>query len=152
MAEEFAITGYNLFIRLYEPNMIKTITKVITSSEIQDSFNTPIEVIPAPGFGKFLNLIGIACQVNFLTTPYDTVGCNTDLYYDVVLSGAITGLTLEQPLQTPFEITEYLSHHFNAFFIPENKPLIFFSKNASPRNGDSSITLYITYNIEEIEV
>lgn len=74
---------------------ILSIQVPLSSAQILDMFNTPIEILPAPGAGKYILIFGASCSLDFNTTPYILGGDLPGFYYDDINHTAYPAFVME---------------------------------------------------------
>jgi hypothetical protein len=120
-------------------------TKVtLTPAQILDSFSNPVELIPAPGAGKYIRPVTIDWFSEFNSVLYLTnVGgiIKIENAFDRIANFLIN-----------FTINIFGSLEIEQLIInlKENEPLIFTTDTGNPTDGDSDITFYITYMIKDL--
>ena len=118
------------------------VKRTLTAAELSTSFSIPIDVIPAPGPGKLIVLMGCVGKLNFGSIAYDIPGFAGSL-------GFQTGTSL---MQIPGSVINNTSNVIEqklptgGGFSLENTSLKFIAQ-ADPTQGDSTLDLYITYEI-----
>lgn len=117
-----------------------TIKVSLTAAQILASHTTPIQLIPSPGAGKFIQPITMTSNFKFNTSPYTD---NTVLraYIGTVADNAVASVAISD--STTILQTQTAS---NAT-ITANTALMLAQQNANPVGGDSPLDLYITYKI-----
>ncbi len=112
---------------------------------------TPYELIPAPGAGKFIDVISIACNLTFNTTAYDfnnalRIGTNTTGSTTIGTDGGqltISPYNMINASATKLSVVGSASGEKNV-----NTALYLNAGSATTvTTGDSDIDLYITYKI-----
>ena len=61
-------------------DLVQNIKVTLTSAQILDLHNTPVELIPSPGANKFIVVLSVYSYLNFQTASYVTQP-NSDLKY-----------------------------------------------------------------------
>lgn len=131
----------------------KSVKITVPSADLLAVVNavTPYELIPAPGSGKFIDVISVSCFLNFNTTPYDfngnlSIGTSTSI-------GTYSGKDGGEITVSPYDAINVTSNQLSVISgkignREQNNPL-FLHKGAATTvtQGDSDIDLYITYNI-----
>jgi hypothetical protein len=122
--------------------LIQTIKVTVTSAEILDSHDNPVELLPAAGVNSFYQIINVTIKKSFDTTAYDT---NVDGNFTI--GSEIVGGTLD----LAFTQTSYTAGT-GSFSIDdiENQGLFFTTETGNPENGDGELVFYITYQILEL--
>lgn len=112
---------------------------------------TPYQLIAAPGAGKFIDIISIACYVNFNTTAYDF---NAALRIGTNTTGSVTiGTDGGQVTTSPYNMINATSSKLSVVGSQGgekniNTALYLNAGTAtSVTQGDSDVTFYITYKI-----
>jgi len=111
----------------------------VTSEEILNSFTTPVELIPSPGVGYYINILDVNELQDFNSIVYDTNTTGNLGYEDINVILYNTKL-------------DFLTTSFFKIFpknndIETNRPISFWTENGNPTDGNSNITYYITYQI-----
>ncbi len=83
-----AVTAYPVPFKAYgaEVTGITSVVKDLTNAEVLALNTTPVTIIPAPGSGKFIDVIGASLEFNY-TGAYSSVA-NLRLFYSTRLTGA----------------------------------------------------------------
>ena len=126
---------------------IKTVKVTLSSAQILSSHTTPIELIAAPGAGKLIKVLGITGKLSFSTAAY-VLGADCYLaYQDNLSSGYIS--SAEMTTYVTLANTNYFGVALVNFTLAnaENKSVFFYTESSDPTTGDSTIDLYITYQI-----
>lgn len=114
----------------------------ITSAQILDIFDTPVELIPAPGAGKVIKINSIVAVMENNTIAYIGNGLYIKVGSSVVSSDAtILGLLT----QVPRDMLSVLP-----VSLPTNSALTATSVVSDPTTGDGDLQLRITYQIINI--
>ena len=145
---------------LKDNNLIQNIKVTLTPEQILNLHTTPVDLIPAPGPGKIINLINFISHYEFNTTPYTTTGEPRSQ-----IEVKFQGQTYQQiSLIAPISILESTIDCYGA---SNSWPGIPFQRNTSsllpnaalqasiPANapvtlGDSSIHVYLSYTIKDL--
>lgn len=131
---------------------VKTVKVSLSSAQIL-TLGTAINLIAAPGAGKMIDVLKVFLRLNFVTTAYDTntavtLYLGTPTLYQ--LTGSSTGFlantstTMVQPA-----MQRYLSAFSSIQSNFENQPVTIVS-GGNPANGDSTVDVWITYQIINI--
>lgn len=115
----------------------------ISSAQILTSNSVPVELIPAPGTGKFIQVLQISYTYTFNTTTYNTSG-----------EGGIT-LGTGGSLMSQVDFSASNNLYSSSFTVAgneqtqtiENVPLLLTTQGGDPTDGDGTATLYIAYQI-----
>lgn len=124
----------------------------ISSAEILDAFDTPIELVPAQGANTIILPISMTGQMIYNTTPYATDG-EIDIYCggnrpvfgfpsdDGFLFGTVSRIVNLRPAFTSNTTdTQYVA----------NQPLTLKTVGSNPTAGDSDVTIRGFYKIINI--
>jgi hypothetical protein len=135
-------TAWKYFLTETPVALIQTIKVTVTSAEILDSHDNPVELLPAAGVNSFYQIINVTIKKSFDTTAYDT---NVDGNFTI--GSEIVGGTLD----LAFTQTSYTAGT-GSFSIDdiENQGLFFTTETGNPENGDGELVFYITYQILEL--
>jgi len=117
-----------------------TLKYTLTSAQILSLNSSPVEVVPAPGAWKILDLVTFVWKLRYNSSPYDN---RTIWIRSTWWSGNFNSLSgiLD-------ETGDYIRKwNDNGAEILENTGLEVFSFTADPVGWDSEVDLYITYNI-----
>jgi hypothetical protein len=125
---------------------VYSISRVLTSAEILNSFTTPIELFPAQGVGTTIELISSSGYCTFNTTAYTT---------NLKMNIGVQAATVEQSTGTIWGMTitgGHLMKHtttnsVSATQVMENRPLQLWTELGNPLAGDSSFTIFATIKI-----
>lgn len=114
----------------------------LTSAQILDIFDTPVELIAAPGSGKVIKVNSIVAVMNANTIAYVSNGLYFKVGSSVVSSDAtILGLLT----QIPRDLLSVLP-----VSLPANSALTATSVVSDPTTGDGDLRLRITYQVISI--
>lgn len=126
--------------------------KIISSAEILDAFNTPIELVPAQGANKIIVPTSMIGEMIYGTTPYATDG-EIDVYCggtkhvmgfpadDAFLFG-----TVSRVINLGFVFT---SNATDTQYVPD-QPLTLKTVGSNPTSGDSDIIIRGYYRVIDI--
>lgn len=133
------------WIDIEEPESITYTTKVSVSSQSIYAGNlTPVEILPAPGPNKFIQIISVTVRKNFYTASYNS---GIEGYLSIGSNKITYGITLDYSA-TSFDYNMPNSPVNNMPFLP-NKSLKF-SVDSTPTVGDGNLDLYISYQIIDL--
>lgn len=118
-----------------------TATVDISSAEILNSFTTPKVLVAAPGSNKVIVPISIITKFKWNSIAYAT---NTTIDFKV---GTVTTGTLSSTFLAATASTVALTNTFNNFVTAFNTDLIFQVRTGNPTAGNSTIRVFITYNV-----
>lgn len=121
----------------------------ISYLDIQNMWTNPIEIVPEPGEGKFVQVLDASIKYNPGNTPYTMPWGNMVLYQ------------WGNPSQFLFQFSNILpslTPSFSAWYdwssmrtIGENESVKLSTEDASnPTDGDGSIEVYVTYKIIDL--
>lgn len=151
MANEFKLKKLFVWETLHDKisnsGGIKTVKVELTPAQIKTLGSSPVELIPAPGAGKYILVTGADVVLTYGTTPYNFGGVES------------LRLITDTAVQYQATIQGYLNSA-NSFFarcligygraVVENKALTAFCSDGDATQGDSPITIYVHYMIGEL--
>lgn len=139
-------TEFNKFLdRLSDKD--NTVKVSLSSAEILTLYTLPKIAIPAPGVGKYIQVTHVSYKLNYNSTTYS----NSDL--EVLTQGNLVGNTefwFSRTIDGASSIFQELILNSSGALIRENRPIILQAANSNPTTGNSTIDIYITYNIKTI--
>jgi hypothetical protein len=126
---------------------IRKATVTLSSADILDLHNTPIELVAAPGAGRFLVPHLIVARTSGGTTPYTvpyTVPIQVGDASWVEVSSLFSVVTGEQvatfiPAAVTFATADV-----------ENGAMTIYSSDDNPTDGDGTLTVTVWYSIEDV--
>ena len=144
-------------------NLVQNIKVTLTPAQILDLHNTYIELIPAPGVGKFIQVLGIYQYLDFQTTPYitsvtlppnPTTSQISVMYGDDIanINGSAQLVTTNILSSTESWYTATSNFPFLSNSISSWRPnegLYAFCQSSNSA-GDSPINIYISYIIKDL--
>jgi hypothetical protein len=131
------------WIDIETPESITYTTKVSVSSQSILTGNTvPVEILPAPGSNKFIQLLSLTVRKNFYTTAYDAnLEGNLTIAGSKITSPIFLDYSLNEfDYNIPQDLTSYTYDSIQ-------DKAIFFQTSFNPVAGNGNIDLYITYQI-----
>jgi hypothetical protein len=146
--EEFAINQSGLTskvtldeIKTYSQpaNVILSEKVTVTSAEILDAYDTPVELIPAPPAGFYIDPISIVYRFDYDSTPYAT---NTSGIIVLSDEGIVNDIDLSRT------DSDVLKEQTGVFVT--DGAMLFTVEDGNPTAGDSDLIIYITYQIIEL--
>lgn len=138
-----------------EENIVISLNRTLTAAELATGYSLPIEVIPAPGAGKVIEIISGFAKLRFNSVPYDTafiVLTNGSPQYPMLVAGIdITANFFPQEsvdTLSKFQSSEgfYIGSIITGGMI-ENTAVYAAFAVGDPTTGDSEIDIYISYRI-----
>lgn len=139
---------------LNSQGLVQNIKVTLTSAQILDLHNTPVELIPAPGANKFIQLLSVYTYLDFNTTAYTTsnlgaiyhrYGDNTTPVQEYALAGVTQML---QKTKDTFQGGQLPSFSADDAWLPNENVQAF--SNVASFDGDSPIHVYISYIIKDL--
>ena len=122
---------------------------VILSGDVLQLNTTPQQIIATPGSGKIIDVIDVVGKIDYGTTDYDT---NTTLA--LKFTGATDNMAQEAGTSPFLSMSNSAIKKINVLGttvtntqIIENESLYVTVNTGDPANGDSTITIYVTYKI-----
>lgn len=137
--------------------LVQNLKVTLTSAQILDLHNTPVELIPAPGTNKFIVVLSVYSFLDFNTTPYTTQN-NSDIrcrYGDNTIQTNYVNLIG----RTSVGQSQDAYRAYSGFFpFNTSPPLQAWLPNtnvqvycdAANTVGDSPINIYISYIIKDL--
>ena len=126
-----------------ECTCVQTVKVSLSSAQILSAFTTPIEIIPAPGAGKFIAPLNISIKYNFVTAAYDT---NVDVAFKIGTGEIVdTNDILNSGNNLLFNIV--ITNYYGILSNIENQNMVFTVPVGNPTDGDSTLDVYVTYQI-----
>lgn len=118
---------------------VRVITEKVTisSAEILNSGTTPVQLIAAPGVGKFIDVISVTIQKNFGTIAY-----SENVFNKIGFTG--NGIV---EIMVDFSQSELEKSSTDSGLVLPNEPLLFYNNGGDPENGDGTLEVYVTYKI-----
>lgn len=124
---------------------VLTTTLSIASADILTLFTTPIIIVPAPGAGKYIQILGGSVETTAVTTAYssthqiDFIGGTTGIGYLTVPSTALQAV-IDSVYLANFPVN-------TGFVIAINESIKIKHRTGNPTLGDNTIVCTITYKI-----
>jgi hypothetical protein len=118
---------------------IQTIKVTVTSAEILDAYDTPIELIPAPPAGFYIDPISIVYRFDYDSTPYAT---NTSGKIILSDEGIVSDIDLSRT------DSDVLKEETGVFVT--DGAMLFTVEDGNPTAGDSDLIIFITYQVIEL--
>lgn len=148
---------------LSSEGIVQNVKVTLTPAQILDLHNTYVELIPAPGVGKFIQVLGIYQYLDFQTTPYITSVTPppnpTTSQISVMYGDDIANINGSAQLVTTNILSGSESWYVATSNFPflsnaistwkPNKGLYAFCQ-ASNLAGDSPVYIYISYIIKDL--
>ena len=126
-----------------QSNPITLSTKVsLTADQILLLHTNPVELIPNPGVGKFINILSLTGNFTFGTIVYDT-NITMNVYYP----GSASIISVNVIISSSADVM--IRFALNGT-VSSNQPLMTTITNGNPLNGDGILDFYITYTISTI--
>lgn len=123
--------------------ILKTIKRTITSAELLDLFDTPIEIVPAVT-GKLLVPQFLFQKYNHVSTAYTTSGL-----FRLGLGTITFGFSAFTPVITSADNSQGLNNFSYAQSGSgveyQSLPIVLGALSANPASGDGALDLYLTY-------
>ncbi len=123
-----------------------TVKVSLSSAQILAGFTTPQTLVAAQGSGTFINVLSIAKRLTYGSITYITN--TTDRVYIGSFSPVITDGAILASASTDFSVTsptQSLEVSGTADWV--NAPLMWKVITGNPASGNSTLDLYITYNV-----
>lgn len=140
-------------------NLVQNKKITLTSAQILDLHNTPVELIPAPGSGKVINFINLITHYEFNTTPYTRTNNQSSIKLSFAgqTSTSISLIANIEMLESTIDcygaINNWPGFPFqsNTSTVTPNAALQASIPATSPVTlGDSPIHVYLSYIIKDL--
>ncbi len=125
---------------------ITTVKVSLSSAQILAGFTTPVSLVAAKGAGTFINVLSIAKRLTYGSITYITN--TTDRVYIGSFSPIITDGDILASASNDFSVTsptQSLEVTGSADWV--NAPLMWKVITGNPASGNSTLDIYITYNV-----
>lgn len=128
--------------------VITTVTVNVTSSQILNSFTSPVTLLPAPGNGLQWNVLSYQGYYTFGSSPYTATGFIGLMQGDVnnIIDGYLdifNTILLNAPNSTQFKGAVGSNNYSVNSISLYNQPVQFYSDTANPTGGDGSFSITI---------
>jgi hypothetical protein len=140
-------TGKVLITREYLNERIQRAKVSLTPSEIQNLGTTPVELIPAPGVGKVINVMSVTSRVIFGTVAYNGTGGGLQISTvgGVSFQATVNRFVVNSPSDAIIKNT--ISENDSNGQLVENAAVEANWSGVAPTVGDSNIDVFLTYEI-----
>jgi hypothetical protein len=120
-------------------NDLLRVKVTVTSEEILNSFTTPVELIPAPPAGFYIDPISVIYKINFNTVAYEDNGS-----IGFLDDNQIFIINLKSRSSAVYKAREDLGTSII------DGAMIFTAFQEDPTVGDSDLIIFITYQLVEL--
>ncbi len=142
--EQFINLAADKLAPVWSSNIL-SVTRHVTSAEIKQLFSNPIELVPAPGVGKYIVGLNVFRKFNYVAPQFVQPG-NTNI--------GVAGNNFFQFGQfiigTASTVLETLVN--STCTLTENEALMLFNTTADPSVGNSDFDLIVNYQIKSISI
>jgi hypothetical protein len=121
----------------------------LSSADILDLHNTPIELVAAPGAGKWVHVHAKGEHLTFGTTAYVIVENAPSLYYDSESGLLIDGIQTVASAEDTIDARASAAVQAAASSIV-NKAVVVALPGAALTDGDGTLTVTVWYSIEDV--
>jgi len=143
-----------------EESLVKTITKVLTAAEVKTLYsantNAGIEIIPAPGAGKVIELVSAQLRYNYDGANAYTAANGLTLNVGAVAVSDLIAATFLQGTADRYACVQALSAEINqALSAVTNKALYLQEGTANPTGSgveDDTLKIVVTYRVRDLAV
>jgi hypothetical protein len=133
-------TAWKYFLTEIPVAEIQTIKVTVTSAEILDAYDTPVELIPAPPAGFYIDPISIVYRFDYDSTPYAT---NTSGIIVLSDEGSVYDIDLTRANSDVCKTSN------SGDFVTDGA-MLFTVETGNPTAGDSDLIIFITYQVIEL--
>ncbi len=135
---------------MFQGSVLYTVKKTITSAEILNGFSVPVLAIAAPGAGYAIRVNRASARLNFNSVAYGTASnialiTDTANLHQMICSTLITATITQHGNFSTNGITGATDTQ-----ILENKALYFKVLQTNASAGNSTLDLYITYELVQL--
>lgn len=120
----------------------KSIKVSVSSAEILSLNTTPKELIPAPGAGKYIDIISAQFSLTYGTTDYSYSPSPSDVTLTYGTNQCSGRISLNASTTT-FQVIPIAS----VYDISTNTAVNFYCSTGNPTSGDSTVDIYLTYRV-----
>lgn len=124
----------------------------VDSAQIANMGTSPVELVAAPGAGKYIDVISITSFYNHNTSAWVLGGARVvAAYEDYFFTGTPIFSSLANTVITPTTRTGYVFTRNSTYSDFENSAVqLTTDDNTDPINGDGSLIIFITYTINDL--
>ncbi len=136
---------------------VQTVHISVSSAQILTMVTSPVQLIAAPGSGRFIQILGITGRLNFNTTAYvdtpavsypSSYNSGLGVYFDATDLGVYYNTNILFASQTMYSTFNFSNGSFGV----DNAPLMLsvYDTGPVPTNpyaGDGTLDIYVTYTV-----
>lgn len=115
------------------------ISKDITSPQILDLFNTPVEIVPTPGTGKALSVTKVIITLNYVTTTYTATG-------NLNITEGANNISQFGNSILPATSSKTIQNLSSSVVLTANNPLMLKITGSNPTLGNGTLRIQVWYN------
>lgn len=121
----------------------------VSSNQIQNMWQNPVELLPEPGANKFIDVIDVIFKYNYGTTPYSAETLAAYFGWSPSEALFVAQYTATLDLTQNFFIR---AQHASSFqnFAPDESFKLSVQSQTNPWAGDGTLEVYITYKIVDL--
>lgn len=145
-------TRWELLNPVGSSNIIRATKINVTSAQVLQLNSTPVELIAAPGAGKAIFLVSAAASMTFNSIAYSangTLQIRTDTATAAQMTWGGNGF-LFSSVTTASRGTYAINSSTTGTQVISNKALNLSVDTGNPANGNSDISIYLTYQIIDL--
>lgn len=137
-------TDRTLVDKGYVDNLMREAVVTIPSASVLTGFSSPVEILPAPGPGKYIAVINIFLSIDYAGTAYTgNTGCNFRMG-STNLGPNLGGGFLSSTVDTAFRF-QPLSQQTEL-----DQALVFFIVSGNSSSGNSDVKVRVLYKVLDI--
>jgi hypothetical protein len=132
-------------------DVTQQVTVSLTAAQIKALYDTPVQLVAAPGAGKLILIESITWDIAFVTTQYAAGGVIAAQYGNTVHgAGSVASATIAAATLNGVAASGFLSQGAAALNVPatvENTGVFLSNQTGDFTTGDSTATLYVKYRV-----
>lgn len=132
---------------------MRSVQLTLSAAQLLALIGTPVQILPAPGAGKFYSVVAAAAYYKFKTTPFTIAGApniqlatpGASIYFE-----DFAATMLDQASDQLYQLVYWFTVYPATDFV--NQPMNIRQDVGTLTLGDGSLTFYVDYNIKDAPV